>query len=345
MMKLKEKNLISIIIPIYNGEKYIDALADRLINQSYKNLEFIFINDGSQDNSYELCEKYCYIDERFKLYTQNNKGLCAARNLGIEKSNGEWLSFIDQDDVIDLDTYLHFSKNTETADIIVSGKEMLLLGKSGNLISKKTYIYEKKILKKEQYIPLLFNSNSQGMFQNIWNCLYRKEIIEKNNITFDTKLRKGQEDTLFNICYVLNCNSAQFLPYCDYHYYRRTCGSTSMQVNENYIEDFEEITKVVNLQIVNKNYNLDDYWYTFKLRLGINLFCEYGRNKKNNYQKKDIKRIYENINKNGNNIIKKYTIESFRKYCVWFLIDYLLEYNCINIVILILKFIKNDYGN
>ena len=98
-----EKELISIIVPIYNVSKYLDKCLNSLINQTYKNIEIILINDGSTDNSISICLKYKKKDKRIRLYNKKNGGLSSARNMGIKYSKGNYLFFVDSDDFLDLE--------------------------------------------------------------------------------------------------------------------------------------------------------------------------------------------------------------------------------------------------
>ena len=97
---------ISIIVPIYNVEKYLERCINSLINQTYKNIEIILVNDGSTDNSLIICEKYKNIDSRIILVNKENGGLSDARNVGIDNSSGNYITFIDSDDYID-DDYVY----------------------------------------------------------------------------------------------------------------------------------------------------------------------------------------------------------------------------------------------
>ena len=97
--------MISVIVPVYNAEKYLKKCLDSLVNQSYKDLEIILVNDGSQDGSEKICKDYEEKDSRIILINKNNGGPSSARNSGIEKANGEYLSFIDSDDYLALDFY------------------------------------------------------------------------------------------------------------------------------------------------------------------------------------------------------------------------------------------------
>ncbi len=97
-----KKDLVSIIVPVYNTEKYIRECLDNLVNQTYKNIEVILIDDGSTDNSSLICDEYCKKDERFKVYHRTNHGLALTRNFGVSKSSGEYIMFCDSDDYYDV---------------------------------------------------------------------------------------------------------------------------------------------------------------------------------------------------------------------------------------------------
>lgn len=96
-------DLISIIVPVYNVENYIKECINSIINQSYKNIEIILVDDGSTDNSGSLCEEFSLIDSRIVTFHKENGGLSDARNYGIRHSNGEYIMFVDSDDIIDKD--------------------------------------------------------------------------------------------------------------------------------------------------------------------------------------------------------------------------------------------------
>lgn len=113
-------NKISVIVPIYNVEKYLPTCLNSIINQTYKNLEILLINDGSSDNSGEICENYAKMDNRIHVFHKRNEGVSSARNLGIDLSVGDFISFVDPDDFLDLNLYEIVISNMEkyNADII-----------------------------------------------------------------------------------------------------------------------------------------------------------------------------------------------------------------------------------
>ena len=112
--------LISVIVPVYNVEKYLEECLDSIQCQTYKNIEVLLVNDGSTDNSEEICERFCRQDSRFHLINQENKGLSGARNRGMSESKGEFITFVDSDDVIkeDMLEQLMEQVTSEEIDIV-----------------------------------------------------------------------------------------------------------------------------------------------------------------------------------------------------------------------------------
>ncbi len=111
--------LISVIVPVYNVEQYVSACVDSILSQSYKNIEIILVNDGSQDNSRQICEDYLKSDSRIILINKENGGLSDARNKGIECATGDYLAFIDSDDIIHRDYLKIMSQNIGESDIAI----------------------------------------------------------------------------------------------------------------------------------------------------------------------------------------------------------------------------------
>ena len=113
--------MLSIIVPLYNSERYLDNCIKSLLNQTYQDIEVILIDDGSTDSSYEICKKYATIDKRIKLLQKDNAGPASAKNLGLKYAKGNYLTFVDSDDEVALDTYmpnLSFFDNIKDLDIV-----------------------------------------------------------------------------------------------------------------------------------------------------------------------------------------------------------------------------------
>lgn len=166
--------LISVIIPVFNVEKYLERCIKSIINQTYKNLEILLINDGSTDKSIEICNRYLEFDSRIILLNKENGGLSSARNLGIDKAKGEYISFVDSDDFIHELMYETLVSNLEKNDCDISIIE------SFDVIEDKDFIFELKntnnsiVYSKEEAIANYLDGN----FIPAWGKLYRKELFE-----------------------------------------------------------------------------------------------------------------------------------------------------------------------
>ena len=125
-MPNKEKPLISVIVPIYKVEKYLNKCVKSIINQTYKNLEIILVDDGSPDNCGKICDKLAERDDRIRIIHKKNGGLSSARNAGIEIANGEYIGFVDSDDYIDNDMFetLYNNIKDNNADLSIIGYQI-----------------------------------------------------------------------------------------------------------------------------------------------------------------------------------------------------------------------------
>ena len=117
------EELISVVVPVYNVEKYIDKCINSIINQTYKNLEIILVDDGSPDNCGKICDEYAKKDNRIKVTHKENGGVSSARNIGIKNATGDWLTFVDADDWIENNFVEQLLKigNQENAEIVLCG--------------------------------------------------------------------------------------------------------------------------------------------------------------------------------------------------------------------------------
>lgn len=299
---------ISIIVPIYNGEKYIEKTVSLLLLQPYHNIELILVNDGSTDNSLDICKRFEEMDSRVIVINRENAGISIARNSGLEIATGDYISFIDQDDEIVLNIYNVLIEAIQNNDFVIAGKMTQLIDLSGTVIDKKEYVYKEKQIKNDiDILKLMLNSSRDSASLHLWNCLYRKEIIKDSHLLFNNHLKFGHEDTLFNIQYISCCRNIHIIDQIVYKYYRRKSTSTSLKKNEKYLKDFSEYSNEVCYSIFS-HYTNESYKsmvYTYLFRLGINLMIQYGEDKK------DLKSIVSICNeKTGVCKINKEAIDS-----------------------------------
>lgn len=194
--------LISIIVPVYNVELYLDKCLKSIVNQSYQNIEIILVDDGSKDNSSSICDKWALLDKRIKVIHQENRGVSAARNVGLDIAKGELIGFVDPDDEIELDMYESMIRNMNisNADIVACGvRESFVDG------SNRIYRHGDNPIRFDTYESItkaLMNSDDIGGC--VWDKLWKHKVIK--NIRFDTKL-KIAEDRLFCISALINSKS------------------------------------------------------------------------------------------------------------------------------------------
>ena len=165
--------MISVIVPVYNVETYLEECLDSIQNQTYTNLEVLLVNDGSTDGSQAICEHYCQIDKRFRLMNQTNQGQSVARNTGVAASRGEFIAFVDSDDII-LANYLETLMHYMSGDV--------------DIVESQFTVHKKKFLaEKSQDTKILFEGNSEEAVKVVPNHLlsvnpvtklYRRAIVE-----------------------------------------------------------------------------------------------------------------------------------------------------------------------
>lgn len=189
-------DVISIIIPIYNKEQYLNKCLGSIVNQTYANLEIILINDESTDNSLKICEDFAKDDKRISIINQKNKGESESRNIGIKYSSGKYICFVDGDDFIDNNFIETLYNGIKDTDISSAGYTQDFINKIeiyDSIIGK----YSRNNLLKE----LLSNTHIRCFATK----LYKSSIIKDNNIYFDKKYTVGP-DYLFLITYLSYCN-------------------------------------------------------------------------------------------------------------------------------------------
>lgn len=222
---------ISVIIPVYNAEKYLEACIESLLNQTLKECEFIFVNDGSTDRSREIIEHKLKISKQIKLINQKNNGVSSARNSGLRIASGEYVGFVDADDTVD-ETYfftLYKAIEESNCDVVISRFSSNKNERNEQVV--ELFPLEKQLNKdfiKDHILPYFIKSDS---LNSVVNKLYKTQLILNNNIQFPINIALG-EDGSFNLHYFYAASSAIFLQYCGY-YYREVEGSATRNIETN----------------------------------------------------------------------------------------------------------------
>ena len=209
---------ISIIVPVYNAENYIEKCIKSIINQTYTNLELLLVDDGSKDESLSIIKLWEKKDTRIKVIQQENSGVSAARNAGLREATGHYVQFVDSDDVISLDCCHELINAIGNKDLCVCGISEIV---DGIIVRNKILELDENVQHKT-IVEVAFMLYEADLLNAPVNKLYRKELI--SNI-FPEDMTMG-EDLLFNLRYLDNCKSVSTIPVCLYHYVRNSNSST-----------------------------------------------------------------------------------------------------------------------
>lgn len=267
------KNNISIIIPAYNCEHFIERCLQSLVDQSESNYEVIIVNDGSTDKTEHICNKFinkCKL-KNFRLITQENQGVSAARNRGLTEATGEYITFIDADDYVSNDFIKQIITKAFGNDFTVYN----FYEDNGNKIIENDYF---DIIKENKTETLIINlltpkiakkiSGFQiNSIRNVWGKVYKKNIIEKHKILFNKNL-KYFEDGLFNLEYLQKSKTIEIVNECIYYYY--TCAvnsATNKQHKGIFLENEEKIKLTSNLIEKYNSKKINDSFGIFKFDL------------------------------------------------------------------------------
>ena len=250
---------VSIIIPVYNKEKYIENTLDSVLNQSFTNYEVIIVNDGSTDNSFQILKDYEDKYPQVTVYSQENKGVSSARNLGLKKAEGKWIWFIDGDDV----PSEHFlseifnSKIDKKIDIISSNYSTI--DQNNNI--KKIEVGNYRIITGSELVDYFMDYQYvNGYWGYLWNKLIRREFITNNYVEFREGLCLA-EDLDFMVSLYEKCNYLCIVPYFSMQY-TLEAENSSKDLNINYQHQLE-IQKNIYKWIVIKN-KKENYIQIFK---------------------------------------------------------------------------------
>ena len=190
---------VSLIIPVYNAEKYLRRCLNSAMEQTFQDMEIIVVNDGSQDTSLEICREYEKMDHRFRVINKENTGVSDSRNQAIETARGEYLQFMDSDDWLTPDateSFVHAARKFD-CDLVVSDFYRV----DGAVFTEKQHIRERGLLTRAQYAEYMMREPADFYYGVLWNKLYRTALIRDNGVLCREELN-WSEDFLFNLEYI-----------------------------------------------------------------------------------------------------------------------------------------------
>ena len=282
------KSLVSIIVPIYKAEKYINKCIDSILCQSYKNLEIILIDDGSPDNCGTICGNYAKLDFRIKVIHQENEGVSMARYNGVKASKGEWIFFMDADDIIPKEAIKSLYDKTDGYDI-VSGKFTIIdnILKVERCLPK--HIQESGNFTRGQFINSLLKGNRLAA---LWRQLIKRKVIESSYILIPRDIKIG-EDFLLNLKLGLGADSVLGINELAYIYYihpNNTTNTTQLTISQenrhfSYIEkilygheEYDEALFRYCMNLIYKYINSSDLQNSLFLLKANNLSHKFNKN-------------------------------------------------------------------
>lgn len=337
--------MISVVIPAYNAEKYISKCIHSVLKQTYEDIEVIVIDDGSSDNTYYVCEEIKQLDSRVKLYSISNSGVSHARNFGIQKCSGEYLTFLDADDYLDLDIF-------QVVMDALDDPNMVYQWGVSNIVN---YLKNDILYSKEDILHLQSNciyplDESLGVFfRACWGKLFNLSIIQKNHISFPEKLYMG-EDALFLFEYFKYSSGLKNVLGRGYNYTYNAVSATHRYKNDLFDQSMIQVDSFVNIikkqdissensYIVNRAFVNFTWWIYFLLvennmhnKMNYTIFegtsewlkhcksCDYYVNIRN----KDVHKTYRVLYWLDRKCSQKFVDFGFvaitlkRKICLWF---------------------------
>lgn len=274
------KRQVSIIVPVYNVEKYLEQCVDSLINQTYRGIEIVLVNDGSKDSSATICDAYAQKDSRVKVIHKPNGGSSSARKAGIEVASGDFMMFVDGDDWIDKETISVclkcLDKNPNLDCVLFSYvKEYPTKSIPVHVFNKSQY-YEGNVAKDKIYRRLFGLLNNElehpERMDNIVSCcmkLYKAEDARKGKY-FDTKIIGSSEDALFNMYALADVNNAVYIDKPFYHY-RKLDVSLTNSFRPDLIKQWNNLFNII-LSIIDEKKLGNEYLQALKNRVALSIY-------------------------------------------------------------------------
>lgn len=279
---------VSIIVPVYNVEKYIEKCILSLINQSLREIEIILINDGSTDGTIGILREYEKKDNRIRVIDQENRGISYSRNIGINMAKGEFIGFVDSDDWVSNDMYriLYEKMKLNDADFATCNSYNV----KKNIILPEFIVSNKILNVNSQNIKEFFDKTMISVASVVWKNLYKKEIIINKKIYFQSREVILQEDYLFNCMYALFIKKAILIDENLYYYRNRSTSISKSKRDELYYEKALNLPTLINryIESINRAFNTKD----FMGKLGNNIYSSLLFNNECLYTKELYKTLY-----------------------------------------------------
>lgn len=299
------KTLISVIIPVYNNEKYLSKCLDSVLAQTYTNIQVIVIDDGSTDKSGEILDQYAMKDNRIEVYHKQNCGVSSARNCGIMHSVGEFITFVDSDDTIEPDMYANLLGQfcEDIIDIVHCGYQKVKLDGTSKSISgtNRRYLFD-------QVNGMLHLLKGDLFTGALWNKIYRRSVL--CGIQFDEDISIN-EDVLFNFYAFKKARNTIFIDKPFYHYYERENASTKRTDKLKNALDCTAVAETMYIESSGELYEITARTKYIKALMNQYRLLIYKSIKETADERKEIKKLLTVLLTDENELKKKY-INNYR---------------------------------
>lgn len=256
---------VSIVVPVYKVEKYIDRCVTSLVNQTIKDIEIILVDDGSPDACPALCDKWANRDQRIKIVHKENGGLSSARNAGLRIAKGDYIGFVDSDDDVELDMYekMYNQAKKYNVDFVMCDYQRVVNYKERyikTLDIDEGYYSKEKIVHDIYHQLIMKSSIEYGPLLSVWHCLYRADFLSTHHIEFDEEVR-WSEDNIFSSFVGYFSQSFYYMKNeALYHYYQNDGSITT-----SYREDSWSVYKTMNVHLHHFFDSIGDYDFSQQL--------------------------------------------------------------------------------
>lgn len=230
---MNKEPMVSVIVPIYNVEKYLKRCIDSILNQTYKNLEIILIDDGSPDKCPEICDEYAKTDKRIKVIHKQNAGVSAARNDGLAIANGDLIGFVDPDDCVHPSMYEEMVKYLVSQNCDLVSCAFSEFSDENNISDIDLSSYRKETLERNAAIRKSFEENIK-FIKYVWSLLIKSEVAK--SVKFDCSLAYG-EDTKYAYEVIMKTMYVGFIYAPLYNYFKNENGASSLSYLEKYAKE------------------------------------------------------------------------------------------------------------
>ena len=240
---MRNNPLVSIVLPVYNAEKYLNRCVHSIVKQSYLNWELLLIDDGSSDLSPSICDKWAIIDRRIKVFHKKNGGVSSARNMGLESAHGEWLMFVDSDDWLSSDCI-----NTCVECVLNDNLDFLQFNYYEVDDHNKTRVPKNTITEictLDEYVKDEFHR----VQKTVWSSFIKRSLVEDNQVRFNERMQYG-EDGVFICSALFYATRIRHIPAVLYYYYQNSSSAMHAYNFESSYQSLVEHLRILDNQIV-----------------------------------------------------------------------------------------------